>query len=104
MIAANTTLERNLALNSNKVKRIGAGGLSGLPLRLKATEIIRKVVERTNDKLPVIGVGGICHPDHAIEKLDTGAKLIQVYSGLIYYGPKLIFDINKRLQQRRNNI
>lgn len=70
-----------------------AGGLSGAPLRQRSTALIRAIYRRTEGKLPIIGVGGILRPEDALEKRDAGATLVQVYTGLVYYGPTLPRDI-----------
>jgi dihydroorotate dehydrogenase len=75
------------------------GGLSGLPLKARATEVIRYIAGRTEGQLPIIGVGGIASTDDALEKLRAGASLVQVYTGLVYGGPGLVHQINKGLLQ-----
>ncbi|MCD8539680.1 MAG: quinone-dependent dihydroorotate dehydrogenase [Leadbetterella sp.] len=96
IIATNTTLSReNLGTPAPEVERMGAGGLSGKPLRERSTEVIRYI--RSKSDIPVIGVGGIHSPQDAREKLDAGAGLVQLYSGFIYEGPGLIRKINKSL-------
>ena len=79
-----------------KIDQIGAGGLSGQPVKQRSTEIIR-YLRNANKDMIIIGVGGIASPQDAIEKLDAGATLIQIYSGLIYEGPTLVKQINKAL-------
>lgn len=98
IIATNTTISRE-QLNSSvsTLNKCGNGGLSGLPLRKKSTEIIKYISDKAKGKLVIIGVGGIHHPDDAIEKLRAGASLIQLYTGFIYEGPALIKKINKQL-------
>lgn len=98
IIATNTTIDRsNLATKMLTVEQIGAGGLSGAPLRKRSTEVIRYIHTKSKGAFPIIGVGGISKPADAIEKLEAGASLVQVYSGMVYYGPTLIKDINKAL-------
>jgi len=98
IVATNTTVSRaDLNTSQDKIARIGDGGLSGAPLRKRSTEIIRYLAEKTENKLPIIGVGGIMTKEDAIEKLKAGASLIQVYSGFIYEGPGLVKRINKAL-------
>lgn len=97
VIATNTTLDRSQLTTSTE--DIGAGGLSGHPLKERATEVIRYLYEKSNKTLTIIGVGGISSPEDAIEKLNAGAKLVQVYTGMIYEGPGLIREINKALLQ-----
>lgn len=97
IIATNTTIDRsNLDTNINEVESIGNGGLSGLPLRHKSLDIV-KYIRSENPTLPIIGVGGITEPEHAIAMMDAGADLVQVYSGMVYSGPSLIKNIKKRL-------
>lgn len=86
MIATNTTIDRT----GDNAGYEFPGGLSGAPVRERSTEVIRKIHQLTNGKLPIIGVGGIETGAHAQEKLDAGASLIQVYSGFIYQGPCMI--------------
>jgi dihydroorotate dehydrogenase len=71
------------------------GGLSGAPLRQRSTELVRYIAQQTAGRLPIIGVGGIDSPDAAREKLDAGASLVQVYTGLVYAGPGLVKAINR---------
>ncbi|MEL7021018.1 MAG: quinone-dependent dihydroorotate dehydrogenase [Bacteroidota bacterium] len=98
VIATNTTIAREPLTTAQKtVKNIGAGGLSGLPVRARSTEVIRYLSQRSNGKLTIIGVGGIDTPEAALEKLEAGATLVQVYSGLVYAGPTLVRDINKAI-------
>lgn len=91
VIATNTTLDRSLVSGMKYCEE--AGGLSGRPLQLKSTEIIRLLADELNGRLPIIGVGGIDSVVAAREKLAAGATLIQVYSGFIFKGPPLIKEI-----------
>jgi dihydroorotate dehydrogenase len=75
------------------------GGLSGLPLKARATEVVRYIARRTAGRLPIIGVGGIASAADALEKLSAGASLVQVYTGLVYAGPGLTRQINAGLLQ-----
>lgn len=98
IIATNTTIERsNLTTPKSQINNIGNGGLSGSALKRRSTEVIRYLHEHSKGTIPIIGVGGISKPEDAIEKLDAGAKLVQVYSGLVYEGPNLVRKINKKL-------
>ncbi len=98
LIATNTTISREgLITPELEVNEIGAGGLSGKPLTNRSTEVIRYISEKSNRAFPIIGVGGISTPQDAIDKLNAGASLIQIYSGFIYEGPGLIKRINKRI-------
>ena len=97
VILANTTLSRDGLLSP---KRAQAGGLSGLPLRQRSTALINVVERITRGKLPIIGVGGISSPQDARSMLDAGAKLVQVFTGLIYEGPALPRRILEGLANR----
>ncbi|MEL7264806.1 MAG: quinone-dependent dihydroorotate dehydrogenase, partial [Planctomycetota bacterium] len=98
IVATNTTIERApLTTDAEKVDAIGAGGLSGRPLRERSTEVIRYLYENSGRELDIIGVGGIDSPESAMEKIDAGAKLIQIYSGMVYAGPGLVRDINRQI-------
>ena len=94
IIATNTTISRE-GLHSENKKEIG--GLSGKPLTNRSTEVIRFLAKKSNKAFPIIGVGGIHSVNDALEKLEAGADLIQIYTGFIYEGPKLIKKINKAL-------
>ncbi len=101
VIATNTTISREgLSTPAEEVEQMGAGGLSGAPVRARSTEVIRYLHEQSKGAFPIIGVGGICGPEDAREKLDAGASLVQVYSGLIHEGPALVKRINKGLMAR----
>ncbi len=104
VIATNTTISRD-GLNTEKevIGKIGAGGLSGKPVKARSTEVIRFLKEKSENAFPVIGVGGIHSAEDAIEKLKAGADLIQVYTGFIYEGPSLIKKINKRILKSFTN-
>lgn len=98
VIATNTTISRSdLLTNDSKIKKIGAGGLSGAPLTHRSTEVIRYICDKSNRAFPVIGVGGISSPEDAKAKLDAGASLVQIYTGFIYEGPGLAKQICKAL-------
>ena len=97
LIATNTTLSRDaLKEPPESIKKIGLGGLSGLPLADRSTEVI-KFLRSKNKKIPIIGVGGIGDVSKALEKIDAGANMIQIYSGFIFKGPLLIKKINEAL-------
>ncbi|WP_342647683.1 quinone-dependent dihydroorotate dehydrogenase [Mucilaginibacter sp. CSA2-8R] len=96
VIATNTTISRD-GLTSAPVVINEAGGLSGKPLTSRSTEVIKYLSAKSNQSFPIIGVGGIHSPKDAIEKLNAGASLIQLYTGFIYEGPGLIGRINKKL-------
>ena len=97
VIATNTTLSREGLQSENKVE---IGGLSGKPLTKRSTEVIRFLSEKSNKAFPIIGVGGIHSAEDALEKLDAGASLIQLYTGFIYEGPALVKAVNKRILDR----
>lgn len=98
VIATNTTISRSgLKTDENTIKNIGNGGLSGLPVRNRSTEVVKYLYEKSNKELKIIAVGGICSAKDALEKLNAGAVLVQVYSGLVYSGPGLIKEINQAL-------
>jgi dihydroorotate dehydrogenase len=98
VVATNTTTSReNLKTNAKDVQKAGNGGLSGAPLTNRALEIISYISKKTEGILPVIGVGGIMSEDDAINMLNAGARLVQIYTGFIYQGPKFVKRINKRI-------
>lgn len=97
IIATNTTLERQDLTSKNQNQ---TGGLSGKPLKDRATEVIRFLAENSNHSIPIVGVGGIFTAEDALEKLDAGASLIQLYTGFIYEGPSLIKKINEAVLNR----
>ena len=98
LIVSNTTIDRStLKTNENRISEIGNGGLSGKPLSDRSTNIIKYIHSKSEGKITMIGVGGIYSPEDAIAKLDAGASLVQIYSGLVYEGPTLIKRINKAL-------
>lgn len=96
LVATNTTIDRsNLNTPQQEVESIGAGGLSGKPLRKRATEVIKYLHDKSGGKFPIIAVGGIYTAADAIEKLNAGAALVQVYTGFIYEGPAIAKNICK---------
>ncbi len=97
VIATNTTISRENLQDQNKTE---VGGLSGKPLTNRSTEVIRFLCERSQKAFPIIGVGGIHSAKDAIDKLEAGADLIQLYTGFIYEGPKLVAQINKAILDR----
>jgi dihydroorotate dehydrogenase len=98
VIATNTTISRaDLKTPASTVQEMGAGGLSGKPVKNRSTEVIRYIHQKSSGTIPIIGVGGIHSAEDAYEKLKAGASLVQVYSGYIYEGPELIKRINKYL-------
>ncbi|QDK77444.1 quinone-dependent dihydroorotate dehydrogenase [Spirosoma sp. KCTC 42546] len=98
VIATNTTISRaGLRTSPADVEQIGAGGVSGQPLRERSTEVIRYLHQQSGGTFPIIGVGGIASAEDAQEKLQAGASLVQVYTSFIYEGPGLAKRINKAL-------
>jgi len=97
VIATNTTLSRDGLQSAHKTE---AGGLSGKPLSKRSTEVIRFLVNESKSAFPVIGVGGIHTPEDALEKLDAGATLVQLYTGFVYEGPAAVRNINRALVKR----
>ena len=98
VIATNTTLSREGLASENKIE---TGGLSGKPLAKRSTEVIRFLSEKSNKSFPIIGVGGIHSAEDAIEKLEAGASLVQLYTGFIYEGPALVKAINKAILRKK---
>ncbi len=98
IVATNTTISRDgLTTPGNEVNAIGAGGLSGAPLRTRATEVISYIYTHCKGEIPIIASGGIFSGADAIEKLSAGASLVQVYTGFIYEGPGIAKNICKGL-------
>lgn len=98
IIATNTTISREgLTTEKSTIEQIGNGGLSGSPVRQRSTEVIRYLHQKSNGQVTIIGVGGIASAEDALEKLEAGAALVQVYSGMVYAGPGLVKDICKAL-------
>jgi len=105
LIASNTSVNREGLKTSTKIlDEIGNGGLSGKPIRERSTKMIKYLSEKSNKAFPIIGVGGIHSAKDAMEKLDAGASLVQLYTGFIYEGPQLINDINAELLKRASRI
>lgn len=103
VIATNTTISRDgLETAREALDEIGPGGLSGKPLRRRSTEVIRYLRNALGTGFPIIGVGGIITPEDAVEKLNAGADLVQVYTGFIYEGPGLMKRINKAIVKTRS--
>lgn len=98
IIATNTTISRE-GLASPYVEAIGAGGLSGRPLRAQSTRVVETVYRCSKGKLPIIGVGGVFTGEDAFEKIVAGASLVQAYTGFIYGGPTFARDVNVRLAE-----
>ncbi len=101
IIATNTSTDRSgLKTSIEKLNTIGNGGLSGKPLSARSTEIIRYLAQKSEKAFPIIGVGGIHSAEDALEKLDAGADLVQVYTGFVYEGPALVKKINKSILRK----
>ena len=99
VIATNTTIDR-INLKSDQSLVSETGGLSGAPLRNRSTEVIKYLKEHQKSPFTIIGVGGIHSAEAAIEKIEAGADLIQLYTGFVYEGPKLISEIHRKLIDR----
>ncbi|WP_207492217.1 quinone-dependent dihydroorotate dehydrogenase [Aridibaculum aurantiacum] len=98
LVATNTTISReNLRTPSSKVEAIGAGGLSGAPVKARSTEVVKYIANATGGRLPIIASGGIFTGEDAQEKLAAGASLVQVWTGFIYEGPAIAKRICKHL-------
>lgn len=97
VIATNTTISREGLASENKHE---AGGLSGKPLTKSSTEVIRFLSDKSHKAFSIIGVGGIMTPEDALEKLDAGASLVQLYTGFVYEGPGLVKAINQAILER----
>jgi dihydroorotate dehydrogenase len=100
VIATNTTLDRAGISAGESDRAAEAGGLSGRPLADRARDVVAFVTRETRGALPVIGVGGILTADDAARMVDAGASLVQIYTGLIFRGPALVREINRRLAYR----
>ncbi|MGK0421569.1 MAG: dihydroorotate dehydrogenase [Polaribacter sp.] len=101
VIASNTSTTRvNLKISNKRLKEIGNGGISGQPIKNQSTKVIKYLSEKSNKSFPIIGVGGIHSAADALEKIEAGADLVQIYTGFIYEGPGLIKKINKALLKK----
>lgn len=102
IVATNTTIQRdNLKTGSERISEIGNGGMSGGPITSRSLEVVRYIHKKTEGKMPIIGVGGILSPEDAINMLNAGATLVQVYTGFIYNGPGFVRKINKAILRER---
>ena len=98
VVATNTTTGRNnLQTSPQKLEALGQGGLSGAPLKARSLEVIRYIKAKTGGNLPIIGSGGLMSPQDAVDMLEAGASLVQVYTGFIYEGPGLVRKILKHI-------
>lgn len=101
VIASNTSVDRSgLTTSTERLQEIGNGGLSGQPIKEKSTQTIKYLADKSGKAFPIIGVGGIHSAEDALEKLEAGADLVQVYTGFIYEGPKLVKAINKAVLKK----
>ena len=96
VIATNTTIARD-ALETPGQADLGAGGVSGGPVRARSLEVIRAIYARTGGALPIVGVGGIFTAEDALETIEAGASLVQVWTGFVYEGPAMVRRINAGL-------
>lgn len=104
IIATNTTTSRaGLKSGASTVEACGEGGLSGAPLRQRSTEIVSTLFRLTRGRLPIVGVGGIFTAQDAWEKICAGASLVQIYTGFIYEGARIVRDINEGLHDLLNS-
>ena len=87
----------DLKASKEQLDAIGNGGLSGVPVREKSTQVIKYLSEKSKGSFPIIGVGGIHSAQDALDKLEAGASLVQLYTGFVYEGPSLIKKINKSI-------
>lgn len=102
LVATNTTISRDgLTTDHSQLTSIGAGGLSGLPLKDKATEVVSYISKQSNGAIPIIASGGIFDGRQAKEKLDAGATLLQVWTGFIYEGPGIVKKICKAIRDEQ---
>ncbi|WP_179006317.1 quinone-dependent dihydroorotate dehydrogenase [Winogradskyella forsetii] len=98
VIASNTSVDRSgLKTGDQRLSEIGNGGLSGQPIKEKSTKVIKYLADKSNKAFPIIGVGGVHSAKDALDKIDAGADLVQVYTGFIYEGPSLVKQINEAL-------
>lgn len=103
LVASNTTISRDqLQTTNHKLKTIGAGGLSGLPVKARSTEIVKYIHQKTNGQIPVIASGGIFTGADATEKLNAGASLVQVWTGFIYEGPSIVKNICREIHNNHS--
>lgn len=102
LVAGNTTRSRDrLTISQEKIEKIGNGGMSGAPVHKKNLALVKYIHDKTEGKLPIIGVGGIMSGEDAKAMIDAGASLVEIYSGFIYEGPALIKRIIKYLETHK---
>ena len=98
VIASNTSTNREgLKTSDSTLDKIGNGGLSGKPITDRSTKVIQYLSEKSNKAFPIIGVGGIHSASDALDKINAGADLVQIFTGFIYEGPGLVKKINKKI-------
>jgi len=103
LVATNSTNKRTgLKTSSNAIQKIGSGGLTGSPIKDMSTNMIRYIFQKSSGSIPIIAVGGIMSPEDAIEKIEAGASLIQLYTGFVYQGPFLVKRINNAILKKYN--
>ena len=100
IVAGNTTRSREglESISQERIEEIGNGGMSGAPIHKKNLALVKYIHEKSEGKLPIVGVGGIMSPEDAKAMIDAGASLVEIYSGFIYEGPALIKGIIKHLE------
>jgi dihydroorotate dehydrogenase len=102
IVATNTTVSREGLLTSEEdIRSIGNGGMSGAPITARSLEVVRYIHKKSEGLLPIIAVGGIMSVEDALNMLDAGATLIQIYTGFIYEGPGLARRINRAILKRK---
>lgn len=103
LVVSNTTISRDQLQTSNlKLQTIGAGGLSGLPVQQRSTELVKYIHQKTSGRIPIIASGGIFNGKDAKDKIDAGASLVQVWTGFIYEGPAIVKNICKIISKKNN--
>jgi dihydroorotate dehydrogenase len=101
IVAVNTTVSRNgLKTPESRISELGAGGISGAPLRARAQQVVSRIYRSTEGRIPIVGVGGIFTADDAWRRIEAGASLVQIYTGFIYGGPGVVSSIKRGLLQR----
>ncbi len=101
VIASNTSINReNLKTSKKRLNVIKNGGLSGKPIADRSTKVIQYLADKSNKSFPIIGIGGIHSPQDALDKIDAGADLVQIFTGFIYEGPKLVKKINTAILEK----
>jgi dihydroorotate dehydrogenase len=102
LVATNTTIDRSNLSDAGKIRAgtAGAGGLSGAPVRDRSTEVIRHLARKTEGRIPIMGSGGIFTSKDALQKMEAGAMLVQVWTGFIYEGPGIASQICSGLTGR----